>query len=105
MQVLLESHPQRYQAMKGRGTLTVKISQQVEGGTKKAVVRFTDTGPGVPYESRARVFEPFFTEGKEGSGLGLYIARTIVEDMGGRIEVEEAEAGGACFRVELPEGN
>jgi signal transduction histidine kinase len=105
MQVFSNLILNAYQAMRGRGKLTVKIGAVVENEGRKAVVTFADTGPGIPPENRERVFEPFFTEGKEGSGLGLYISRTIVEDLGGRIEVEEVAAPGASFKVVLPEGN
>jgi signal transduction histidine kinase len=61
-----------------------------------------DTGPGVPAELRSQVFEPFFTTRAEGIGLGLAIARQIVEAHGGRIEVGQSESGGARFAVILP---
>lgn len=105
MQVFSNLILNAYQAMRGRGRLSVKIGALENEKGKRAVVTFADTGPGIPAENRERVFEPFFTEGKEGSGLGLYISRTIVEDLGGRIQAEESEEGGARFRVVLPEGN
>ncbi len=61
-----------------------------------------DSGPGVPLELRDRVFEPFFTTRAEGVGLGLAIARQIVEAHGGRIEVGASASGGARFAVILP---
>ncbi len=66
-------------------------------------LRFTDTGPGVPEALRERIFQPFVSYGKEeGAGLGLAIAERIVQEHGGEIEVETAEAGGATFVVRLP---
>jgi len=62
----------------------------------------SDSGPGVAPELRERVFEPFFTTRAEGVGLGLAIARQIVEAHGGRIEVGESSSGGARFAVILP---
>jgi two-component system sensor histidine kinase HydH len=62
----------------------------------------SDSGPGVAPELRERVFEPFFTTRAEGVGLGLAIARQIVEAHGGRIEVGESSCGGARFAVILP---
>jgi signal transduction histidine kinase len=62
----------------------------------------SDSGPGVARELRERVFEPFFTTRAEGVGLGLAIARQIVEAHGGRIEVGESSCGGARFAVILP---
>jgi signal transduction histidine kinase len=61
-----------------------------------------DAGPGVPPELRGRVFEPFFTTRARGTGLGLAVARQIVEAHGGRIAVDEGAGGGARFTVCLP---
>jgi len=61
-----------------------------------------DAGPGVPPELRGRIFEPFFTTRTRGTGLGLAVARQIVEAHGGRIEVGEGPGGGARFTVRLP---
>lgn len=61
-----------------------------------------DEGPGVPEEIRERLFEPFVTSGKrQGTGLGLAVARRFVEDHGGRIELLE-DGPGARFRIQLP---
>jgi two-component system sensor histidine kinase TtrS len=65
-------------------------------------LRVGDNGPGLAPEQRDKVFEPFFTTKTRGLGLGLSICRSIVEDHGGRIGVEEAEGGGALFVVRLP---
>lgn len=61
-----------------------------------------DTGPGVPENLRGRVFEPFFTTRDKGTGLGLAVARQIVEAHAGRIDVAERPGGGALFRISLP---
>ena len=64
---------------------------------------FSDNGTGIPAENRKLIFEPFFTTKKDGVGLGLTIAKEIVEDHGGRIEVINSELGsGATFRIFLP---
>lgn len=69
-------------------------------------VRFfvSDTGPGVPAEAMPHLFQPYWQErpGVEGVGLGLYIARGLVEAHGGRIECESAPGAGATFSFVLP---
>jgi PAS domain S-box-containing protein len=61
-----------------------------------------DTGGGIPAERLPRLFDAFFTTKRDGLGLGLAIARSIVEAHGGRIWAEEHRNGGAIFRVTLP---
>ena len=65
-------------------------------------VSIEDSGPGVPLEMLDRMFEPFFTTKEAGMGMGLSIARTIVERHGGTIWAENLRAGGAVFRFNLP---
>jgi signal transduction histidine kinase len=71
-------------------------------------VSVTDTGPGIPDEQQARIFEQFhqvdssLTKAKGGTGLGLAIAKQIVEMHGGRIWVESTVGQGATFQMELP---
>jgi signal transduction histidine kinase len=62
-----------------------------------------DHGPGVPPEDRERVFEAFITGKSHGTGLGLAVARRIVELHGGRLTVEAASGGGALFRAVIPD--
>lgn len=65
------------------------------------VIRFHDNGPGISPEIRRRLFEPFFTTKEEGTGLGLGIARRIVEGHGGRLVLEETTIG-TSFAVWMP---
>jgi signal transduction histidine kinase len=65
-------------------------------------IAIADSGPGVPGALRARIFEPFFTTRSQGTGLGLAVARHIVEAHGGRLEVGDRPGGGARFIVRLP---
>jgi signal transduction histidine kinase len=62
----------------------------------------SDTGPGIPSEHRPRLFETFFTTKEDGLGLGLAIARSIVEAHAGRIWAEDRGGPGATFRMRLP---
>jgi len=71
-------------------------------------IRVMDTGPGIPEEHQARIFEQFHqvdssnTNAKGGTGLGLAIAREIVEMHGGRIWVESTLGKGSTFQMQLP---
>ena len=67
-------------------------------------IRVKDEGPGIPEEHKGRIFEPFFTtkETGRGTGLGLSIAHGIVEEHGGKIELEPTPSNGSCFVMELP---
>jgi signal transduction histidine kinase len=79
----------------------VRIDARRAGGS--VVVEVADEGPGVPNELRERIFEPFVSTRRSGSGgLGLAISRRIVDEAGGRITLLDAPEGGSVFRVELP---
>jgi PAS domain S-box-containing protein len=80
----------------------ISIRSRLEGGT--AIVEVADNGPGVPAELRGRVFEPFFTTKPvgEGTGLGLFVTRNLVEALGGSVVLGDAPGGGALFTIRLP---
>lgn len=88
------------QAMNYMGALTIAIRQEGD----EALVAITDTGAGIPEETLPRIFEPFFsTRPKgEGSGLGLSVSKKIVEQHGGRMEVQTVVGAGSTFSVYLP---
>lgn len=88
------------QAMNARGTLT--LSTGVE--SSHITVSIQDTGPGIAPQDLARVFAPFFTtkENGRGTGLGLYIVRTIVNKYGGTIEPTSQLGKGTTFRIQFP---
>lgn len=67
-----------------------------------AVVEVADDGPGIPDETRDMIFEVFYSNRGGGTGLGLPIARQIVEKHGGRIELETEVGNGTTFRIRLP---
>jgi two-component system, NtrC family, sensor histidine kinase HydH len=67
-------------------------------------VSVEDNGPGVPPELREKIFEPFFTTKASGSGLGLPLVHSVVQQHGGTLHVETSSAGGARFVIRLPRG-
>ncbi|MEW5849040.1 MAG: ATP-binding protein [Myxococcota bacterium] len=79
----------------------VAVTVSAEDGVVRIEVR--DTGAGIPPALQERIFEPFFTTKApgEGTGLGLFVSKRIVEEMGGSLEVE-SPGRGAVFRVVLP---
>jgi signal transduction histidine kinase len=83
----------------------VPIELSVEGDARHARLSVRDHGPGIPREWRARIFDRFEKRGgqsQEGLGLGLYIARQIVEAHGGAIRIESEPGEGTRFVIELP---
>jgi len=97
-QVLLDLLSNARDAVDSGGEVTLE-ARPADGAVELAVA---DSGPGVPPEMRGRIFEPFFTTRARGTGLGLAVARQIVEAHGGRIVVGERPGGGARFVVRLP---
>jgi GAF domain-containing protein len=86
-------------AMPGGGKFVITT----RSGDEEIELHFTDTGSGVPKEMEERIFEPFFTYGKyKGAGLGLAIARQIVEEHGGSIRLGYTGDKGSDFVVCLP---
>jgi C4-dicarboxylate-specific signal transduction histidine kinase len=71
-------------------------------GSEFAEISVSDAGPGVPPEKLKEVFEPFFTTKSQGMGMGLSIARTIIEAHDGKIWAEKKTGSGAVFHISLP---
>lgn len=98
-QILLNIMMNSLQAMEETGgRLLVETSATSEGDIRLVIA---DTGPGIPEGAESKIFEPYFTTKKpgEGTGLGLFVTKTLVENMGGRIEVKSRRNKGTAFTV------
>jgi len=97
-QVLVNLVKNAVQAMTKGGTLTLQT-----GETGDSVwVSVADTGGGIPQEQINRIFEPFYTTKKKGTGLGLMIVQRIIRAHNGRVELESHVGRGSTFRIWLP---
>jgi signal transduction histidine kinase/DNA-binding response OmpR family regulator len=99
-QVFLNIILNALQAMPKGGELTVESGWDDPAG--EVYVVFADTGVGIPDDEMDLLFEPFFTTRPEGTGRGLTVSYSIVEQHGGRIEVESHVDVGSTFTVVLP---
>ena len=97
-QALVNLMKNAIQAMTKGGVLSVQTTPGVDG----VVVSVADTGGGIPQEQINRIFEPFYTTKKKGTGLGLMIVQRIVRAHGGRIDLESHVGKGTVFRIWLP---
>jgi PAS domain S-box-containing protein len=86
------------QSMRAGGILRVRT----EATDAQVIATVQDTGHGIPPEQMGRIFEPYFTTKKEGSGLGLLIVQRIVREHGGTLEVESDRNRGTTVRIKLP---
>lgn len=86
------------QAMPEGGKVTIEASHDA----KLAYLAVTDSGPGLPEGGGEKVFEPFFTNKPRGLGLGLTLARKLLEQQGGAVTAQNAAPGGARVILSLP---
>jgi len=97
-QVLVNLVKNAVQAMTTGGTLTLQTGETGD----HVWVSVTDTGGGIPQEQLNRIFEPFYTTKKKGTGLGLMIVQRIIRAHDGRVELESLVGRGTTFRIWLP---
>ncbi len=97
-QVLLNLMLNAIQAIEGSGVVSVTVCGEADA----AIVTVSDTGRGIPAETLPNIFRPFYTTKGNGTGLGLSLARRIVEEHHGQIEVASSVGEGTTFTVVLP---
>ncbi len=78
---------------------TIDISSSFEDGWLTIEIR--DNGSGIAVDDRDRIFQPYFTTKATGTGLGLFVCRRIIEDLGGRMELRNSTPQGTTFAVLL----
>lgn len=100
-QVILNLAGNAVQAIGDRSG-TISLSSSLEDG--QLHIRLCDTGPGIDPEHLETIFEPFFTtkEVGQGTGLGLSVSRSLIEQLGGTLTAGNRPGGGACFYLEIP---
>jgi len=89
-----------FHSMKDGGTLTICAKSNSELRTPQSAIEVSiiDTGSGIPKDALKNIFKPFYsTKGKQGTGLGLHIVKTLVEQNGGKISVESEVGKGTKF--------
>ena len=103
-QVVLNFVVNAEQAIMNSGRLPGRITLRAYDKGGRVVLEVEDTGPGVPPENEAKLFQPFFTTKPvgQGTGLGLSISYGIIDSLGGGIGYRRAPAGGSIFYFELP---
>jgi signal transduction histidine kinase len=103
-QILLNIIMNALQAMENDGGKL--LVETASAGADNVSIIVTDNGPGIPAESIDRIFDRYFTTKApgEGTGLGLFVTRNLVENMGGEIKVTSINGEGTTFIVNLPIG-
>jgi two-component system NtrC family sensor kinase len=100
-QVFINLIMNAFQAMNDGGSLLLRASSSGDGSIS---VQVADTGTGIPKQTLAHIYEPFYTTKKtgKGTGLGLFISKKLVESFSGTISVESTEGEGTCFTLTFP---
>lgn len=97
-QVLMNLVLNAQQAMGYGGTITISLGQDNGFGT----ISVADNGPGIPADMKERLFKPFATNKKEGSGIGLALVKRFVDNFGGSVAVDSEAGRGTAFHLRLP---
>ena len=98
----MEAGRMKDQPHAGADTLRVETLRREGSRRAELAIRVVDTGPGIGPDALPRLFEPYYSTKREGTGLGLPTARRIAEEHGGTLSVESTPGGGASFELALP---
>ena len=89
-------------AIEGEGTISLIFRTKIEDGGKYLLIFIKDTGCGIPEEYIDKIFQPYFTTKEKSSGLGLFLVRSHINNIGGKIEVESEVDKGTVFKLYVP---
>jgi len=84
---------------KERPNIMININGGIDDNTKQPYIDIIDNGPGINEETQTNIFDPFFTTSSEGTGLGLYITKEVIESNRAKIRHISPIMGGTCFRI------
>jgi two-component system NtrC family sensor kinase len=100
-QVLLNLILNAQQAIEGDGQIHISTARYEQALQPSILVQLSDSGVGIATDDIGRIFDPFFSTGKKGTGLGLWVTQDIVRQHGGRIEVSSDIGRGTVFSIVL----
>ncbi|WP_045398595.1 sensor histidine kinase [Vibrio campbellii] len=103
LQILVNLQMNSIHAMDGKGKLTVVSEDWIEDcELKGAAIHVTDEGCGIKPENLSRIFSPFYTTKRDGTGLGLSVSQSILSQTGGELKAESEWGKGSTFSIYLP---
>ncbi len=79
--------------------IMINIQGEIDFKTGQPYIDINDNGPGIEEDTQTHIFDPFFTTSSEGTGLGLYITKEVIESNRAKIRHIPPATGGTCFRI------